>query len=56
MKTDIEEVKNTLKVAEAAALLGLIPVSNQSGVKMIPPPKPTNPPRNPAKMLAFTVF
>jgi hypothetical protein len=56
VNTDIEEVKNTLKVAEAAALRGLIPVSNQSGVKITPPPNPTKPPRNPANILAFTVY
>lgn len=48
IKTDIEEVNKTVNVAEAAALGGFIPVSNQRGVNTTPPPKPTSPPKNPA--------
>lgn len=48
INTEIEEVKSTLKVAEAVALGGFIPVSNHNGVSTTPPPSPTNPPKNPA--------
>ncbi|CAD8126250.1 unnamed protein product [Paramecium sonneborni] len=56
INTEIEDVNKTVKVAEAAALGGLIPVSNQSGVNTTPPPNPTRPPKKPAYRLDFTVI
>lgn len=55
-KNEIEDVKSTVNVAEAAALAGFIPVSNHNGVKTTPPPKPTKPPKNPAYKLDLAVI
>ena len=55
MKTDIDDVNKTQKVADAVALDDGIPIDNHKGVKITPPPSPTNPPRKPAKKLDLTV-
>jgi hypothetical protein len=54
-KTAMNEVKNTQKVAEAVALWLGMPIDNQRGVNTTPPPRPTKPPKNPAKKLVLTV-
>lgn len=52
---EMNEVNMTQAVADAVALEAGTPISNHNGVKMVPPPSPTKPPRKPAKKLALTV-